>query len=134
MARDSLSVDNPRATGLRARMSRAGGLLDHAAREFEVAAGEYAIWRARAYSANDLRYESSAPTGRWRRSVRMIKRSPVVVTQGSLPYRNWIEGTSRANAHSRFKGYWIWRRTRADVERAAVRIMDRVLSRYAGRL
>lgn len=99
-------------------------------REVEVAVAEYALWRIKAYNASDFKN----PTGHYRSQLRVVRRGAIQVNDSGTVYGPWLEGTGSRNAKSRFKGYWHWRRARADVERQAVRIANQTIARNIGRL
>jgi hypothetical protein len=102
-------------------------------REIGAAAADYALWRLRAYNASDFRYDAGPKTGTHSRGYKIINRGYSEVINSAVS-ANWLEGTGSRNSRSRFKGYHHWRRARADVERAAVRIANQVIARAVGRL
>ena len=53
------------------------------------------------------------PTGRYRSLIRIERTAGFVkVVPGRLPYVRWLEGTSRRNQTTRFKGYHVFRNAR----------------------
>lgn len=99
-------------------------------RETEKALAEYALWRVKAYNASDFKN----PTGRYRSKLHIVMRGAITVNDSNSVYGPWLEGTGSRNARSRFKGYWHWRRAKADTERAASRIANQVIARAVRRL
>lgn len=57
-----------------------------------------------------------------------------VVDDTDIVYGPWLEGTSRANARSSFKGYHMWQRTTADVDGRAVSIAADAVEKFCRRL
>lgn len=57
-----------------------------------------------------------------------------VVHDRGIIYGPWLEGTSRRNARSRFKGYASFRKARDEIVRQAPGIIDNVIRRNLGRL
>lgn len=57
-----------------------------------------------------------------------------VVHDRGIVYGPWLEGTSRRNQRSRFKGYASFRKARQDVERQVPVIVNQVVARNMGRL
>ncbi len=57
-----------------------------------------------------------------------------VVHDRGIVYGPWLEGTSRRNARSRFKGYASFRKATQEVERSAPAIIARVVARNLGRI
>lgn len=49
------------------------------------------------------------------------------ILPGRLPYVRWLEGTSRRNQTTRFKGYFLFRNARMALERRAVPLMEQQL-------
>lgn len=107
------------------RPSAVRSWTDRVTKEAEVAVAEYALWRVKAYNANDFKN----PTGHYRSRLHIVRRGVVEVNDSGTIYGPWLEGTGSRNRTTRFKGYWHWRRTRQDVERQAGRIVQRVVSR-----
>lgn len=72
-----------------------------------------------------------APTGHARSRVSAISDPErAVIGDGGIVYGPWLEGVSRRNRTTRFRGYAHYRRTRQRLEREALAIARRVLPRY----
>lgn len=56
------------------------------------------------------------------------------VTDSGVIYGPWLEGTSRRNQTSRFKGYATFRRTAQDLEKAAPKVAGPAADKLAARL
>lgn len=91
--------------------------------------GEYAVDEIRARFKTVLRN----PTGYLSDHV-TYDPDPGRVTDGGVIYGPWIEGVSRRNARSRFKGYKTFRtvaqKVRQDAPQLAERVIDRALGRH----
>lgn len=77
-----------------------------------------------------------APTGRYRRTIHLV---PITkfrseVRPGNLPYIRWIEGTSRRNATSRFKGYRLFQKAQARVRLRTPETVRQAMRPYLDRL
>jgi hypothetical protein len=57
-----------------------------------------------------------------------------VVTDGGVVYGPWLEGTSRRNRSTRFKGYRTFRLTKQRLQARAGEIAERQLGPYLGRM
>ena len=65
-------------------------------------------------------------TGNYRRVVQRsisIKSKSVTFTDGNVVYGSWLEGTSRRNMTTRFKGYRTFRRVRDFLEKKAMPVL-----------
>lgn len=49
-------------------------------------------------------------------------------------YGPWLEGTSKRNESTRFKGYKLWRRTKLQMARQAPSIAEKKLDQYRSRI
>jgi hypothetical protein len=75
------------------------------------------------------------PTGYYQRHVGKVRHGDQWrVTDGGVVYGPWLEGVSRRNARTRFKGYASFRRARQQVQRVAAAEVQRVADRQIGRL
>lgn len=85
-----------------------------------------------------FRYESSPPTWKWRAHVHSLVRADYhVATDSGIIYGHWLEGTGSRNRTTRFKGYFLWRRTFQKMERTqalaiAQPIVDRAVRALNG--
>lgn len=52
------------------------------------------------------------------------------IWDSNVIYGNWLEGTSRRNARSRFKGYWTYRKMKTEVEKLAGTVAQNVADEY----
>ncbi|HKH19538.1 MAG TPA: hypothetical protein VKB53_01275, partial [Gammaproteobacteria bacterium] len=87
--------------------------------------------RWRRFLKNSMRH----PTGTYERHMAVREaRLTFTVTDGGMVYGPWLEGTSRRNRATRFKGYAAQRRARREVDRESVHIAERVISANIGRL
>lgn len=68
------------------------------------------------------------PTGRWQSLLSVDYRiGTSTIRPGFLPYVRWLEGTSRRNATTRFKGYANFRESRIKLEPEYRPFMERQL-------
>lgn len=75
------------------------------------------------------------PTGRYSSSIRVERaHTDRAITDGGIVYGPWLEGVSRRNQTTRFKGYQTFRRTTGQLQRDAVPIADRHIGRAVSRL
>lgn len=82
-----------------------------------------------------LRRSMRRPTGRYVRRIRTDRRTTgTVVTDGGVIYGPWLEGVSRRNRASRFKGYAAFRKAAQQAERDAGRAAERIVDRHIGGL
>lgn len=75
------------------------------------------------------------PTGRYLSGIRS---EPVGagsdVTDGGIVYGPWLEGVSRRNRETRFKGYATFRRVAIALEGRALRLTDPIVQAYVRRM
>lgn len=82
-----------------------------------------------------LRRSMQHPTGFYVRQVRTDRRlDSLVVTDGGVIYGPWLEGVSRRNRASRFKGYAAFRRAAQQADQDAQKVAERVVDNHIGRL
>ncbi|MFG2913355.1 hypothetical protein ACGF0D_10750 [Kitasatospora sp. NPDC048298] len=76
------------------------------------------------------------PTGYYQSQVTVnrVSSDSFAITDGGVVYGPWLEGTSRRNAETRFKGYGTFRRVAERVEKRADRTFARVFAEIQGRL
>jgi hypothetical protein len=71
--------------------------------------------------------------GKWRASIHTdLSSDHAIVTDGGIVYGAWLEGVSSRNETTRFKGYFMWRRSlqamrRGRAEKIAQPIVDRAV-------
>lgn len=76
--------------------------------------------------------------GKWRNSVHGVVRGDEgIIDDGGIIYGPWLEGVGSRNATTRFKGYFMWRRTAQNMERSGARevyrpIVDRAVRELNG--
>lgn len=75
------------------------------------------------------------PTGYYRSRTVTDLRAPdhAVVHDSNVIYGNWLEGTSRRNDETRFKGYHLYRKTTQNIEKLAPRMVERIMAGYVRR-
>jgi hypothetical protein len=66
--------------------------------------------------------------------IRQRRNDLEVVHDRGIVYGPWLEGTSRRNQSTRFKGYAAFRRAREAVAQLAPGIIQQVVARHLGRL
>ena len=76
------------------------------------------------------------PTGYYQSQVRVnrVSNDSFAITDGGVVYGPWLEGTSRRNAETRFKGYGTFRRVAKRVEQRADRTFAQVFAQIQRRL
>lgn len=71
------------------------------------------------------------PTGFYRSNIKARPQGErVFVTDSDVVYGPWLEGVSRRNARSRFKGYRTFRKVFQEMEQEAPEIGESVVGRY----
>lgn len=109
--------------------------VSHYIRDAEGAVANAAYRKVRAFQSLFFRYDSSVPTGRAGGAVKTLAQGDHhVVTQGDIVYGAWLEGVGSRNATTRFKGYAIFRRTTASIDRQAVTIAQPFIDRMCREL
>lgn len=82
---------------------------------------------------NRLDINLQNPTGYYRSNIDWFPRGEsFVVSDSGVVYGPWLEGVSRRNASSSFKGYEIFRRVRRDLDTVAHDIAQEVISARLG--
>ncbi|MEA2000580.1 MAG: hypothetical protein U9N84_01635 [Actinomycetota bacterium] len=80
---------------------------------------------------SSFRYEHSAPTGEWARSIKTRQsraatgrfQSGWAVHDSGIIYGPWLEGVSPRNATTSFKGYSMFRKVAQEIERKAPQML-----------
>jgi hypothetical protein len=92
---------------------------------------DYAVRQLRAVRMD----KTGRGTGRYQSEIRtsvlsyndLLVNNPVV-------YGPWLEGTSKRNSSTRFKGYRLWRQAKQATQAQATEITEDLLPRYAERI
>lgn len=71
------------------------------------------------------------PTGFYRSNVTY---ESDLITDNGVVYGPWLEGVGSRNRTTRFKGYWIFRRTTQELDRRAESIADPAIEQAVRRL
>lgn len=75
------------------------------------------------------------PTGYFESKVLMVPVSELQrVISDDVIYGPWLEGTSKRNQSTRFKGYKIWLRTRQKMRKLATPVAQEMLNGFIGRM
>ena len=71
-------------------------------------------------------------TGAYGRTIKVkhTAKQSIVSDFGAQPYGPWLEGTSRRNRATRFKGYHALKRARAEVQQRAGKIGEKVTAKH----
>lgn len=76
-----------------------------------------------------------ASTGNYRRNVHgMVKRLIGTITDGGVVYGPWLEGISRRNQTTRFKGYAQFRKTRDFLQGKSRKVLEKHIRRFVRRM
>ncbi len=110
----------------------AARVLDRMTEEIATEVGKVAEQDVQARLKSVLRH----PTGKYQRRIRAGAQTSgrVVVDDQRSVYGPWLEGTSRRNQTTRFKGYSTFRRVLQQVQGKAPAIAQQVVARTLGRL
>lgn len=92
---------------------------------------DQAVTRLRAVTMD----RTGRATGHYQKMIRttLLNYKDVLVDDPVI-YGPWLEGTSKRNESTRFKGYRLWRRTRLQVKREAPKIAQAKLPEYIERM
>lgn len=75
------------------------------------------------------------PTGYYEsRTVADVSSEPFKVWDSNVIYGPWLEGTSRRNATTRFKGYHAFRKATQKIQRDVPKVVQPVLAHMVGQL
>lgn len=75
------------------------------------------------------------PTGYYEsRTVAKVSGDPFMVWDSDVVYGPWLEGISRRNATTRFKGYHSFRKATQQIQRDVPRVVAPVLNHMVGQL
>lgn len=73
------------------------------------------------------------PTGHYQSTIHVLHQNlQEMVTDGGIIYGPWLEGVSKRNAATRFKGYFTFRRVTQAVQTKVNEIAQKALSRRIG--
>jgi hypothetical protein len=71
------------------------------------------------------------PTGNYASHLTVTRESVgTLIHDNDIIYGSWLEGTSSRNRTTRFKGYWLWRKMREELEERSGLIADPVVRKY----
>lgn len=96
--------------------------IESSAEQVEQEIGDRAVDMIQARLGHVLKH----PTGRYRRSI--VNRNGLI-TDGGVVYGPWLEGVSRRNKRSRFKGYSTFRKIAQQLEGEAGDLAEMVIER-----
>jgi len=103
--------------------------LDKAMVNIEEAVADEAVKLVREVISTKAKHR----TGRYERAVKSNRESSSYqVTDGGVRYGAWLEGTSRRNARSSFKGYHQFQTARRQLDRTAKQIIQAEISKALG--
>jgi hypothetical protein len=109
------------------------GQADSALEAFKAYLGREVASEAWNTVQANMRASFRNPTGfYWGRVVKDFSRRDPRVHDNGVVYGGWLEGTSRRNAETRFKGYSSFRRATRAVTMQVPMIGERTLQRYIG--
>lgn len=81
----------------------------------------------RRFKVNTGHYESMIQT-------QNMSYNDVRIHDDGIIYGPWLEGTSKRNTSTRFKGYHLWRRARLEARKQSIPITQRKLDEFIGRM
>lgn len=112
--------------------ARAGHIIDNFADDAEEEVADQGLDMLQRHMHTSFR----RPTGFYEAHTKVRKRGAFQeISDGGVVYGPWLEGVGSKNRTTRFKGYWIYRKTHATLERKAGGIAERLLKRkYLWRL
>lgn len=109
----------------------AGAVIDQAVHEIEQRVGEVAEQDL----ASRFKAVLQRPTGRYVSRLRVATQQGLTRVDDQRAVQGpWLEGTSRQNARTRFRGYGTFRRVAQELDKKATKIAEAVIARYTGRL
>lgn len=115
-----------------------GPIMDGSAGRILAAGVENASRRLADDALNEVRRETGVfkhPTGVFKSLLHTVVDVPWYrVVPGRLPYVGWLEGTSRRNQTTRFKGYRLFRNARTRVESYAAERFESYLAPFLQRI
>lgn len=125
----TIDVSGPLADG------RAIDAAEKWATNTSQALGDEAVRLLRAFPMN----KSGRARGAFENALRTERRSPSETRvagpqQRGVAWAPWLEGTSKRNESSHFKGYHLFAKTRAELEKKAQEIGQRELDRLLGEM
>lgn len=119
------SVSGPIADG--SALTAMHAWLDESKKEV----AQVAVDRLRAVKMD----RSGRATGHYQSMIRTTVRTfNDILIDDPVIYGPWLEGTSKRNDSTRFKGYRLWRRTRLQVQREVPVIAQKKLDLYKSRI
>lgn len=113
---------------------RAGEILDRYDQDVRQAIGDRGTELLRAFPMN----KTGRSRGGFQANLHTVDRGAALAIPGPMirgvTWSPWLEGISRRNQSTRFKGYHLFRRTRLELDRQAGEIADRELQKYLPQL
>ena len=118
----------------------ADGEAERAIKDWAVATakalGDEGVERLRAFPMN----RTGRAHGAFQANLKVIQQGPVARIPApqitGVTWGPWLEGTSKRNSSTRFKGYHLFRKTRQELQRLAPEIgqqeLDKLLPRMGG--
>lgn len=123
---------------MRVAVDLGGPLFDGTARRVIAEATEQAAFDVAVEGGDMMRASTTVfrhPTGFYRSRIGFRPTAGgFIIDDGGVIYGLWLEGVSRRNRTSRFKGYRIWRQTRQRLQAVARDIAQATVRRHLGRL
>ncbi|MDQ7910257.1 hypothetical protein RB614_37765 [Phytohabitans sp. ZYX-F-186] len=113
---------------------RAGEAVRSFLLESEREVAEEGVDLVRYVGGKSFRYLSSVPTGNFARGVQASRTFGGWTVRDDVIYGPWLEGVSKRNAATRFKGYALYRRAAQLLGTTAHLIAERVLPLYLRRM
>lgn len=112
-------------------VGHAGVIVDDITALIQSEIADAALERVQYYLSAQIKH----PTPYYETQVvrQQLSQDQVVHDRG-IVYGPWLEGTSRRNSTTRFKGYHSFRKATAAVQKQAQDIANRVLDRHINRL
>jgi hypothetical protein len=111
------------------------GRADAALRAYEDDAAEAIAYQGYNMVQAELHRVLRNPTGYYQSKIRVTgRRREYRLDDSGVVYGPWLEGTSRRNQTTRFKGYSTFRRVKQRLDTQALQIGERVLPPYLRRM
>jgi hypothetical protein len=109
---------------------RADSVLQQATRDMRAAIADQGAEMLRSFPMN----KSGRARGGFGANLQVLRSGSAIRVRGPLitgvAWTPWLEGTSSRNKTTSFRGYRLFRKTRADLDRKATEIAERELQKY----